>query len=203
MDSIVQEASSIAKAVEAAWEKAGKPQKFSIRVFEDAQKNFFGITIKPAKIAILFEKRDILKKALKQKDRQPSKKEAITIVKPEKRPLIQRIEKPAAKIEKQPVPSLQEQQTAQKTPRVFWTDEMVTIARNWMKVFLEKQGKQDISFTTEVKRYYLRFNFAKPVDQDQAKQKNLFRNVAYMIMQTVRNRMKKHFRYHKVVITCD
>lgn len=54
MKSIMQEASSIAKAIEQGWIKAGKPVEFTVKVYEEAQKNFIGFTTKSAKIAILF-----------------------------------------------------------------------------------------------------------------------------------------------------
>lgn len=55
MKSIVEEASSISKAIEKGWVKAGSPKEFSVKIYEDAEKNFFGITTKPAKIGIFFE----------------------------------------------------------------------------------------------------------------------------------------------------
>lgn len=54
MRSIIQEASSVTKAIELGWVKAGKPREFNIRVYEEAEKNFFGFTTKQAKIAIFF-----------------------------------------------------------------------------------------------------------------------------------------------------
>lgn len=55
MKSIVEEASSIAKALEKAWTRAGKPAQFSVKVFELPEKNFFGLTTKQAKVGIFFE----------------------------------------------------------------------------------------------------------------------------------------------------
>lgn len=52
MKSIVQEASSVAKAIEKGLEKVGNPRDFSIKVLEYPEKNFFGLTTKPAKIAV-------------------------------------------------------------------------------------------------------------------------------------------------------
>jgi predicted RNA-binding protein Jag len=52
MKSIVQEASSVAKAVEKAVEKLGNPRDFSIKILEYPEKNFFGLTTKPAKVAV-------------------------------------------------------------------------------------------------------------------------------------------------------
>ena len=54
MKSIIEEASSISKAIENGWLKAGKPKEFSVKIFEEPKKNFFGITIKSAKIGIFF-----------------------------------------------------------------------------------------------------------------------------------------------------
>jgi len=88
-------------------------------------------------------------------------------------------------------------------PRELWTDEMVATARNWMKDMLDKLKKSDVTFTTEVKRYHLKFLFNKPLEADEAKEKNMFRNFAHLIMQTVRNRSKKQFKYHKVVLTSE
>ena len=55
MISIIHEASSVAKAIEQVWIKAGKPQDFSVKVFEESEKNFFGFTTRKAKIAIFFK----------------------------------------------------------------------------------------------------------------------------------------------------
>lgn len=55
MKSVIQEASSIAKAVEQGWEKAGKPKEFSIKILEEPLKNFFGFTKRSAKVALFFD----------------------------------------------------------------------------------------------------------------------------------------------------
>ena len=55
MKSLVEEASSIFKAIEKAWTRAGKPQSFSIKIFEEPEKNFLGFTKKDAKVGIFFE----------------------------------------------------------------------------------------------------------------------------------------------------
>ena len=50
----MEEASSIVKALENAWKRAGSPREFSVKVLEKPEKNFFGLTTKKAKIAFLF-----------------------------------------------------------------------------------------------------------------------------------------------------
>jgi hypothetical protein len=56
MKSLVEEASSITKAIEKAWTRAGKPQSFSVKIFENPESGFLGLTTKKsAKVGIFFE----------------------------------------------------------------------------------------------------------------------------------------------------
>lgn len=55
MKSVIQEGSSLAKAIEQGWIKAGKPKEFTIKIFQEAKKNFFGFTTIPAKVGIFFK----------------------------------------------------------------------------------------------------------------------------------------------------
>ena len=60
MKSIIQEASSLSKAIEQGWQKAGKPTMFSVKILQDANKNFIGMTTQNAKIAFYFGRFDEL-----------------------------------------------------------------------------------------------------------------------------------------------
>ena len=55
MRSVVAEASSIAKAIELAWQKAGQPKEFLTKVFQEPQRNIFGLTKTTAKVGIFFD----------------------------------------------------------------------------------------------------------------------------------------------------
>lgn len=61
MKSLVEEASSITKAIEKAWTRAGKPQTFSVKIFENPEVGFLGFTKKSAKVGIFFEEADVEK----------------------------------------------------------------------------------------------------------------------------------------------
>lgn len=55
MKSLMEESSSIFKAIETAWQRAGKPQEFSVKILEHPETGFLGLTtVKSAKIALLF-----------------------------------------------------------------------------------------------------------------------------------------------------
>jgi predicted RNA-binding protein Jag len=85
MKSIMQEASSIAKAIEQGWIKAGNPVDFSIKILEEPKKNFFGLTVRPAKVAIYFDEKRPAQQTRQepfsvvsssvQKNRRPSRQE--------------------------------------------------------------------------------------------------------------------------------
>src|SRR5687768_7128192 len=69
MKSIIEEGSSIAHAVEKAWQRAGNPPEFTIKIFQIPQKNFFGFTKVVAKIAIFFSDVVPVEKSFKPKAR--------------------------------------------------------------------------------------------------------------------------------------
>lgn len=62
MKSVVAEASSIAKAIELAWQKAGQPKEFLIKVFQEPQRNIFGLTKTSAKVGIFFDDASLVQK---------------------------------------------------------------------------------------------------------------------------------------------
>jgi hypothetical protein len=71
----MEEASSIVKAIEAAWIRAEKPHEFSVKIYEEPEKNFFGMVTKSAKIALIFkhiEKKPSYKEQAAAKYKSPS-----------------------------------------------------------------------------------------------------------------------------------
>jgi len=216
MNSLVQEAPSIAKAIELAWAKAGEPQKFSVRIYEEPEKNFFGMVKKQAKIALLFEKQDV---RVKQKSTYSEKRSTHKPTNPPKE-TIQNKKNTQPKYQKsQPhkksVPpqtksiekktqkkATDTKQTSEAKPkREIWSDEMVATGKNWMSGMLKTLGKGNVKFSIQAKRYHLKILLESPIAQTEEKEKMIFRNCAHLLMQTVRNKFKKQFRYHKVVIS--
>lgn len=55
MKSLVHEATSIAKAIDQAWHIAGCPERFTVKILEQPERNFFGFTTRSAKVALLYE----------------------------------------------------------------------------------------------------------------------------------------------------
>ncbi len=73
MKSIVQEASSIEKAINKAWEEAGRPAEFSVRILEHPTRNFFGFLKRSAKVALVFPSQN--KSQERSRDKKPVRDE--------------------------------------------------------------------------------------------------------------------------------
>lgn len=72
MKSIMEEASTITKAIENAWNRAGQPQEFTVKILELPKTSFFGLkTSKSAKIALLFNEMMVKAKEQPQKQNRP------------------------------------------------------------------------------------------------------------------------------------
>lgn len=55
MKSLLQEASSVEKAVALAWEAAGCPKEFTVKVLEKGERGFLGFSKKPAVVSIVYK----------------------------------------------------------------------------------------------------------------------------------------------------
>ena len=194
MKSIIQESSSIEKAVKQSWEKAGQPTQFSIKILEIEEKNFLGFTKKPAKIAIFFEEKKIQQPTTKKRKVIPKQK---LEKKQPKKDIVrskQHQTKSSAKSEKQI-----ETKTSQH--KDFWTKELVDTTTQWTKGFLETLQLQNIKFATVVKQKNLTFNFYQPLMTNKKKQTILFKNMSFLLMQVLRYKFKKAFRSLHIIFT--
>ena len=72
MKSVVAQASTIAKAIDAAWQKAENPEEFFTRVLQEPQTSFLGFNTQKAKVVLFFKNSDKsnspMPVVLKQKD---------------------------------------------------------------------------------------------------------------------------------------
>ncbi|HZW61866.1 MAG TPA: hypothetical protein VFF04_06605 [Candidatus Babeliales bacterium] len=201
MKSIVEEASSVMKAIEKGWVQAGKPQEFSVKVFETEQKNFLGMTTKSAKIAIFFgdkvgtatrtertEKKDLSKQREQRQPQKPQRQKPFQTQTPE----VTRQEK----THEEP----RREERKEQSPRETWSPDMVNAVESWVSENLQLMNLGSKTFSVEVKNYYLKINFDQPLFEDSEREKIVFRSFAHLIMQSLRNKFKKGFRGFKVIL---
>lgn len=192
MKSVMQEASSIAKAIEQAWIKAGQPSEFSIKVLEEPQKNFIGFTMRSAKVALFFDMPAPSAKAPVQK----AKTAAPIQTKPQPT-RIQESAKPQAQQERAP------KTTAQVKKREYkpqWNDAMLACVKEWVEQTLSIMGLKHVSFKIEPSDFYLRITFDRDLLPDQGKEKKLFASFATLIIETLKKTFKMSLRGHKIVL---
>ncbi len=188
MKSIVEEASSIVKAIEKAWERAGKPQEFTVKVFEDAERGFLGMTKKPAKVGIFFtQTQTIVERA---RDRKPAREQRVVYDR-----------QPARGREEQLPPRPKVAMKNERRPA--WTEEMSGAVETWLIQLTKRSGLEEVSFAVARMGNRLHITFKKTVFETQGKNTALFRSLSYLLLGMLRSRFKKEFRFLKIVLTTD
>ena len=189
MKSIMEQAASITKAIEKAWQRSGCPRNFSVKVLEPGKKNFFGFVSSPAKIAFIFDEKTIPQpEGAKKKERVKRSRSTDQRQKPT-RPQQKNYEKPSAA------------KSAQRAPQQMGFDvEMVSAAKQWLERFMALTGHKQIAFRTDSKGNYIKFTFEKQLYEDIEKQRQLFRSCSYLMLQALRNSFKRKLRGCKIIL---
>lgn len=210
MKSIMQEASSLSKAIEQGWVKAGQPQEFTVRILEEPQKNFFGFTVKSAKVALFFEDRKTTKIEPRQHEPRHEQRAQHPSVKQRRGKEEMRtkgaiVEQPTRlrfqteQKEREAMVSESPQQQKQRQP--LWTDEMTLAAKNWLTTTLRIMGQESTTFTIEPQRWHLRIILSNTLHKDEQKEKHLLASFATILLETLKRQFKTGLRGHKIVLT--
>lgn len=220
MKSIMQEASSVAKAIEQAWIAAGKPQEFTVKVFEEAERNFFGLTTKTAKVAIHFAdvQRQSQSSHTVHKRRTYTSQMHTTAPRKEERPAHhqqqpvnrhrneereytqgRRQDTQAAAAQSNVAKDTAEQRVEQV--RECWTPDMISTAASWMRKTLETMNRSDVQFNTQANNFHLRITLEKALLDDQEREKNALRSMSFLLLQTLKNKHRRPLNGFKIIIS--
>lgn len=203
MKSIMHEASSISKAIEQGWIKAGQPQEFTVKILEEPEKNFFGFTTKSAKIALFFEDRKTTKPESRHfEPRQhpaPRHKRGRDEERAKEQPTRLRFQtEPAKEVKEAFIAEPSQSQQKQRQP--LWSDEMIYSAKNWLTKTLHHMDK-NVTFTIEPQRWHLRIVLSAPLHPDAQKEKHMLASLATLLLETLKRQFKTGLRGHKIVLT--
>jgi predicted RNA-binding protein Jag len=207
MKSIVEEASSISKAIENAWKRADQPTEFSVRIHELPQKNMFGFTSKPAKIALFFpeeSKKTGTHKTVSHTSSTnpiPAVSKPVT-VKAQPKKIVPQQAQPQKPVKPTPTTPAEPKPARQETAEP-WSPEMVTYAETWLKELLQKLEIKNADFQTTPQRYHLKISFTNPIFPEDEKNRALFRNCAHLILQATRNAFKRPLKGFKAILTTE
>lgn len=211
MKSILQEASTIAKAIEQGWQEAGQPMEFSIKILELPQRNFIGLTVRSAKIAFMFNGvAKASEQAPKQqrntpapRERRENRPEQPSVARParerdmapkKERPIIERAER----VER---PSDDKVPATARRNEALWSNEMVTFAQGWFGTALKHMERQNITFTIEPQHFYLRITLSQPILADEGQEKHLLASISLLMLSALKKEFRKALRGHKIVLT--
>jgi hypothetical protein len=227
MKSIIHEASSIGKAIEQGWQKAGCPKEFSVRILEEPERNFIGLTIKTAKVALFFgektqqptpspapRRREIIqanRPARQESNQQPStssrnlspRSVKAHDTRPERHERPERLEQRERTADRGERPSERHESTPHeiRERQSFWTDEHASFAREWISGALSALGKQGTPFVVETKGYHLHIALSERLMTDASQEKHLFANCAFLLGEALKRQFRTSLRGHKIVLT--
>ena len=229
MKSMLHEGASIVKAIEKAWKESGKPSEFTVNILEVGEKNFLGLTKRPAVVSITYDPRKSARGPEKQllshqgyRGRpapapQRGRVEQRGDQRGEQR---QRREGDRAQGQRQQYPPAQQQQQRPVReqqqpivreprqdrifePAVFWTPEQVADVKSWLKEFLPLLSI-NVSFEATVDNKMLRIIFAQKLFDSRDDERQLFGGLSYLLIQFLKKKHKQKLRgYHLVINSKD
>lgn len=219
MKSIMEEASSVIKAIEKGWTQAGQPKEFSIKVFEEPQKNFIGMTIKSAKIGIFFDdpalsarmqESSTTKSPKKSRGVEPVRQQQPETPQQEKRAIPHKPKKEVVAQAPAPVTwQATEKETSQaevikqevtQTKSPVWTEAMVQDIHSYMKDILAYVTIKPLAFTIEPHHFHLKLHFNESIFEDKAREKQLFVSLSTLLLQMLKYKYKRPLKGYKIVL---
>ena len=160
LKSIVEEASSIAKAIEKAWQSAGRPSEFTVKVFEQPERSFFGFTKKPAKVGLFFSGRQVQP----QRDRREARR---------------------GERDRRDAGQERSRESRPSEGRGAWSQETVSFAADWLEGALRALGL-DQSVSSSTRGNTLLFCLSSSVSADKREERVLLSGFAHLIMESLR-----------------
>ncbi|MCF7800095.1 Jag N-terminal domain-containing protein [Candidatus Babeliales bacterium] len=206
MKLMLQEASSVIKAIEKVWENSGKPQEFSIKILEFGEKNFLGLTKKPAVISISYDpkKQQIESPSANLSTRSTAAKE---IVKNKEKAAEQRpTSRPFNKEQRGRFGSKDgyddggHQQTGRKDFQVeAWNDDYVKDISAWISDIL-KIMNIDLKFNVKIENKILKVLIDKRILKEDEEEKMFFIGLSHLLMQFLKKKYKKKLKNYYLII---
>jgi predicted RNA-binding protein Jag len=219
MKSMLHEASTVLKAMEKAWVESGKPLEFSITVLEVGEKNFLGLTKRPAIVSITYDPRKQTEKVVEKKEREtfpPRQQQTRSAAQPQRasrndgRNDIRqgRIQQSPDRLSPQPTQLRQPQQQRPVQPvqpvreeQEHWTAEMVADVKAWANELLPLLSI-NVPFECKIDKRALLIAFENNIFETPEEDRQLFVGLSYLIIQFLKKKHKKKFRgYHLVLST--
>lgn len=215
MKSLLQEASSVQKAIDLAWEAAGKPQQFTVKVLDQGTKNFFGWSKTPAIVSISFEPvggsssrvfnhQSASGRVQHAKQHTNRKSQAQSGVKYDGSNDNLKIHEPKPRQQQKQVlaPEVKSEATKEVVTPEGWTQENVTDITVFLQEVLDLMGST-VAFTTLFEKQILTITFARPVVDDPESERMLYASLSYLFIQFLKKKYKKRFKGFRLMFAAQ
>ncbi len=201
MKSMLQEASSAQKAIEKAWNEAGKPQEFTIRILEKGSKNFLGMTTQPAVVSITYKPEIVFRKVKepvwfkKKKEKEKIKKTPGLL-----EYLFGRAKQ--EKVEKEPKRHIEKVKSGvgqKREQQAFWRKEFVGQITFWLQEMMQVMGiRANVGIRPDQR--ILNAYLDKRILKDPEEEKLFFISLSHLLMQFLKRKYKKRFTNYYLII---
>jgi len=187
MRSVVEEASSVAKAIEKAWQSAGKPEEFSVKVFQQATRNFLGFTSKLAKVGIFFTAPQPHTNERRENGRRQYQR-------PFEREQRGSAQRPSRPHQEQRVEAPQERGG-------YWSDDLITAAKEWLRGALDSLDMADRRFAISARGSLLEIRFDGAMGREEREGRIVLNSFAHLLTEVLRNKFgQRTFRNLKISV---
>lgn len=229
MKSLIEEASTIGKAIEKAWERAGQPQSFSVKVCENPEYGFLGMTKKYGKVVIFFDdfsdqehhkkKTDNFssdaKKFKPSKQEKKGEKEIPRLHEKNKKQQVHTLNKDevvhvqpvAAKMPKEKVASTLQNELPKENPtkkqahEYIWTEPMVEHVDGIITKTISLLDRPDISFNLKNEQHNLKIIFNGLLVHEPTKEYAFYKHFAHLLITALRTKFKTEFKHLRLVLS--
>jgi|SaaInlStandDraft_6_1057023.scaffolds.fasta_scaffold107417_1 predicted RNA-binding protein Jag len=174
MKSLIQEASSLQKAIEKAWVEAGMPSEFKVKVFNAGSKGFLGILGKPAVVSIIYDPRKMFK---------PKEKQVRKNVLQQERKIPNR--------QKNAVP---------RSGQSGWSDAFIDDIKVWLKEITDIIGIKTF-FELVPDKLILNIAFKGIVLNGEDEERMLFASLSSLLLQILKKKYKRKLLGYKLIFS--
>jgi predicted RNA-binding protein Jag len=204
MKSLLQEGSSIVKAVEKAWSDAGMPSEFTVKILHEGEKNFLGFSKAPAIVSIIYDPQKQTKKIVERSNAPEQRKEKSSRGNPRRRGEGRNSDNRVGR-KQEPAKSNQNniqhgQQPVKKKTFPAWEDSWVGEITAWFNEVL-KIMNITVPFQTSIDKQTLTVMFNEPVLRGLDEEHVLFASFSFLFIQFLKKQHRRRFSGYRLLVT--
>jgi predicted RNA-binding protein Jag len=213
MKSILQEANSIERAIDKAWNEAGKPKEFTIRVLDEGERNFLGLSRRPAIVSIFYkpekittpqhrrEKTDEKPSHDSYRDRQKARRENAPQQSSNRSEVGGYVRDEGQERPRRYAGTEQQRASFQQKTVEGWNDEWKVFVLNEIRELAKHMGITSVAEATVTGDKLLTITFKQALLDNDDDQRMLFATFSYLGMQLLKRMYKSRFVGYRIIVT--